>query len=412
MRVKVNGVDVFHPSTGEVRSDGPDGIACWFIDTDYNEESFFVRHAYFLGANDPYGALKTTLKAEIDEEAWATLHSDTSRALRQAQVGPHRREGDQPPGRRGDEGLPGRRESVYTQNGVYHTQHGNEAAEEAPGSPPKPGVADALAKRSSAYYGVLFGNPGRSFYANEVIGLVPGTGAVQREAGARSRPPGWSRLSASASRALPGGPASPVFQEPRTLVLKTSGCTRFRDGAAQRESYPRCVRHGSIAKGEDPATERCHLMVVSDSLTYADCSERSKERSSSSSVARSQPTILFLQGSWPSAREARQCLRHARKLKQPGAVVADWERVTSPRNLAGRPILAEGSARREGVRQSQAVRAETSRRCGKQDKFAGESFRPRLQRRPCALCLAALRHSGYRAANRYIVFKSFLTRSG
>jgi adenine-specific DNA-methyltransferase len=79
IRVKVNGVDVFHPNSGEVRSDGPDGIACWFIDTDYNEESFFVRHAYFLGANDPYKALKTTLKAEIDEDAWATLHSDTSR---------------------------------------------------------------------------------------------------------------------------------------------------------------------------------------------------------------------------------------------------------------------------------------------------------------------------------------------
>ncbi|TAM20844.1 MAG: site-specific DNA-methyltransferase [Rhodanobacter sp.] len=79
IRVKVNGVDVFHPNTGEVRSDGADGIACWFIDTDYNEESFFVRHAYFLGANDPYKSLKTTLKAEINEEAWATLNSDTSR---------------------------------------------------------------------------------------------------------------------------------------------------------------------------------------------------------------------------------------------------------------------------------------------------------------------------------------------
>jgi adenine-specific DNA-methyltransferase len=79
VQVKVNGVDVFHPNTGEVRSDGPDGIACWFIDTDYNEESFFVRHAYFLGANDPYKALKTTLKAEIDEDAWSSLHSDTSR---------------------------------------------------------------------------------------------------------------------------------------------------------------------------------------------------------------------------------------------------------------------------------------------------------------------------------------------
>ena len=79
IQVKVNGVDVFHPTTGEVRSDGAEGIACWFIDTDYNEESFFVRHAYFLGANDPYKSLKTTLKAEINEEAWATLNSDTSR---------------------------------------------------------------------------------------------------------------------------------------------------------------------------------------------------------------------------------------------------------------------------------------------------------------------------------------------
>jgi len=79
IRVKINDVDVFHPNTGEVRSDGADGIACWFIDTDYNEESFFVRHAYFLGANDPYKALKTTLRAEIDEEAGETLHSDTSR---------------------------------------------------------------------------------------------------------------------------------------------------------------------------------------------------------------------------------------------------------------------------------------------------------------------------------------------
>jgi adenine-specific DNA-methyltransferase len=79
IRVKVNGVDVFHPATGEVRSDGPDGIACWFVDTDYDEESFFVRQAYFLGANDPYKALKTTLKAEIDADAWASLNSDISR---------------------------------------------------------------------------------------------------------------------------------------------------------------------------------------------------------------------------------------------------------------------------------------------------------------------------------------------
>lgn len=79
IQVTVKGVDVFDPATGEVRSDDPDTIACWFIDTDYNEESFFVRHAYFLGAGDPYKSLKTTLKAEIDREAWESLHSATSR---------------------------------------------------------------------------------------------------------------------------------------------------------------------------------------------------------------------------------------------------------------------------------------------------------------------------------------------
>ena len=87
IQVRVNGVDVFHPNTGEVRSDGPEGIACWFIDTDYNQESFFVRHAYFLGASDPYRSLKTTLKAEIDADAWATLHSDTSRPFPKPETG-------------------------------------------------------------------------------------------------------------------------------------------------------------------------------------------------------------------------------------------------------------------------------------------------------------------------------------
>ncbi|ABC21046.1 site-specific DNA-methyltransferase [Rhodospirillum rubrum] len=79
VRVKIKGVDIFHPSTGEIESGGPDTIAVWFIDTDYNEESFFVRHAYFLGADDPYKALKTTLKAEIDREAWDSLNRDISR---------------------------------------------------------------------------------------------------------------------------------------------------------------------------------------------------------------------------------------------------------------------------------------------------------------------------------------------
>lgn len=87
IRVKVNGVDVFYPNTGEIRSDNADGIACWFVDTDYNEESFFVRQAYFLGANDPYKALKNTLKAEIDKDTWETLYGDTSRAFDKPESG-------------------------------------------------------------------------------------------------------------------------------------------------------------------------------------------------------------------------------------------------------------------------------------------------------------------------------------
>jgi len=87
IQVKINGVDIFKPQTGEVESSNADGIACWFIDTDYNEESFFVRHAYFLGQNDPYKSLKTTLKSEINEDAWQSLHSDTSRPFEKPSSG-------------------------------------------------------------------------------------------------------------------------------------------------------------------------------------------------------------------------------------------------------------------------------------------------------------------------------------
>jgi adenine-specific DNA-methyltransferase len=76
--VTVRGVDVFDPTTGEVRSGGTDDIACWFIDTDYDGQSFFVRHAYFCGAGEPYEKLKKALRAEIDEGEWAKLYTTTS----------------------------------------------------------------------------------------------------------------------------------------------------------------------------------------------------------------------------------------------------------------------------------------------------------------------------------------------
>lgn len=86
-RVKLNGVDIYRPASGEVTSSNADDIACWFIDTDYSGESFFVRQAYFPGADVPYKALKTTLKADIDEEAWESLKRTISRSFRRPKSG-------------------------------------------------------------------------------------------------------------------------------------------------------------------------------------------------------------------------------------------------------------------------------------------------------------------------------------
>jgi adenine-specific DNA-methyltransferase len=82
IRVKVKGVDVFDPNTGDIRSNDTKGIAAWFIDTDYNEESFFVRHAYFLGANDPYKSLKTALRPRSTRKPGRRSIRDTSRPFR------------------------------------------------------------------------------------------------------------------------------------------------------------------------------------------------------------------------------------------------------------------------------------------------------------------------------------------
>jgi adenine-specific DNA-methyltransferase len=85
--VEVKGVDVYDPTTGDVRSGGVDQIALWMIDTDYDEESFFVRHCYFTGGQDPYKRLKQALKADIDEDAWATLYRTESRPFLRPSTG-------------------------------------------------------------------------------------------------------------------------------------------------------------------------------------------------------------------------------------------------------------------------------------------------------------------------------------
>ena len=77
--IEINGVDVYDPTTGEIRSASTDDISCWFVDTNYNGESFFVRHAYFTGTEEPYNKLKRALRADVDEGAWSALYSTVSR---------------------------------------------------------------------------------------------------------------------------------------------------------------------------------------------------------------------------------------------------------------------------------------------------------------------------------------------
>jgi len=75
---EIRGVDVYDPTTGDVRASTTDQIALWMIDTDYNGESFFVRHAYFTGDNDPFKQLRSALKSDIDPDAWAALYRTES----------------------------------------------------------------------------------------------------------------------------------------------------------------------------------------------------------------------------------------------------------------------------------------------------------------------------------------------
>jgi predicted nucleotidyltransferase len=147
-------------------------------------------------------------------------------------------------------------------------------APKAQGRSASRGLADALfAKVQQRVLGVLFGNPGRSFYANELIALAhSGTGAVQREL-ARLEAAGLvTAIRVGKQKHYQANPASPVFQELRALVLKTSGLADvLREALAPSSDHIRAAFvYGSIAKGEDTAASDIDLMVVSEGLTYAD----------------------------------------------------------------------------------------------------------------------------------------------
>ena len=87
IQIEIKGLDIYDPTTGQIRSNSTDNIVCWFIDTNYNGESFFVRHAYFTGGDKPYEKLQRALRAEVDEVAWAELYSTRSRPFDRPETG-------------------------------------------------------------------------------------------------------------------------------------------------------------------------------------------------------------------------------------------------------------------------------------------------------------------------------------
>jgi predicted nucleotidyltransferase len=151
---------------------------------------------------------------------------------------------------------------------------GMKAASPARAAGRQPGLADALfAKVQQRVLGVLFGNPRRSFYANEVIALArSGTGAVQRELG-RLEASGLVTVSRVGNQKhYQANAGSPVFEELRVLVLKTVGLADVLRAALapMAKDIRAAFVYGSVAKGQDTATSDIDLMVISDRLTHAD----------------------------------------------------------------------------------------------------------------------------------------------
>ncbi len=148
------------------------------------------------------------------------------------------------------------------------------APKRGPRKPPTAGLADALfSKVQQRVLGVLFGNPGRSFFATEIINLAKsGSGAVQRELASLEASGLVTVTMRGKQKHYQANAESPLFKELRGLSLKTFGLTDVLRSALEplaREIQGAFV-YGSIAKGTDTASSDVDVMVVSDTLAYAD----------------------------------------------------------------------------------------------------------------------------------------------
>jgi adenine-specific DNA-methyltransferase len=87
-RVKLRGVDIYDPLTGEVRSMRGEDVAAWFLDTDYDGKTFHICQAFFPGDPDAWDKLQRALKAQIAPDAFAQMRGTVSFPF---EPGEHRR---------------------------------------------------------------------------------------------------------------------------------------------------------------------------------------------------------------------------------------------------------------------------------------------------------------------------------
>ena len=136
------------------------------------------------------------------------------------------------------------------------------------------GLADALFSGTrQRLLGLLFGQPSRSFYGNELIELAgSGSGAVQRELANLTQSGLVSVRRVGNQKHFQANAASPIFAELCSIVQKTIGLADpLREALAPLEGRIRAAFvYGSVAKKQDTAASDIDLMIVSDDLTYGD----------------------------------------------------------------------------------------------------------------------------------------------
>lgn len=168
------------------------------------------------------------------------------------------------------------------------------------GTKKKPGFGDVLfTKTQRRVLGLLFGNPGRSYYANEIVRYAgAGIGAVQRELERLAAVGLLTVTRIGNQKHYQANRDAPIYAELCAIVLKTFGVAdHLRDALAPlAKRIDAAFIYGSVAKGADTAGSDVDLMIVSDGLAYPDVMPALAK--AEGAITRAVNPSLFKRGEW------------------------------------------------------------------------------------------------------------------